>query len=148
MSTTEVGQVGEVLQLQLHFKQEVAQARYLWIKADHQLEKVLIQDTQQQYVLTFFAEQRGQFHYPSFTHLFGLSFWLGTCVDLFEFDQRTAWVAPKAAMYSAENKQHQHSFQPDLDEFRELCDFQLGRFLASRVVEASGTRSRLICESF
>ena len=29
--TTEVGQVGEALQLQLHFKQDLAQARYLWI---------------------------------------------------------------------------------------------------------------------
>ena len=42
-SIMENGQVGEVLQLQLHFKQELAQARYLWIKANHQLEQVLIQ---------------------------------------------------------------------------------------------------------
>ena len=123
--TTEVGQVGEVLQLQLHFKQELAQARYLWIKADHQLEQVLIQDSQQQYILTFFAAQRGQFHYPQLhiysVYPFGLvRAW--TYLNL----SRTTWVAPKADIYSAENKQHLHSFQPDLDEFRELRDFQLG----------------------
>jgi len=53
--------VGEVLQLQLHSKQELAQARYLWIKANHQLEQVLIQDSQQQYILTFLQHNVGSF---------------------------------------------------------------------------------------
>ncbi len=123
--TTEVGQVGEALQLQLHFKQDFAQARYLWIKTDTQLEKVLIQELKQQHQLTIYAEQRGRLDYPNLqiysVYPFGLvRAW--TYLNL----TRHAWIAPRSMSFRAENKQQQQSFQPDLDEFRELRDFQTG----------------------
>ncbi len=46
-------------------------------------------------------------------------------MELF-FIQALVWIAPEAKSLAAENKQQQHSFEPDMDEFRELRNFKEG----------------------
>ena len=121
----DIPQVGEVLQLQLYFKQRSLQQRYLWIKTESQLHQVLIQDKKHSFILNFNAEKRGEFQFPPIqifsVYPFGL---VRAWTYLYLSDQ--AWIAPKATTYSAENKHHQQAFEPDLDEFRELRNYQLG----------------------
>ena len=125
VSVAEIGQVGKSVELQLHFQQAKKHARYLWIKTDQHLEKVLISELKDKITLSFLPEKRGKFHYPTLqiysVYPFGLVRAWTYC-----YLKEHAWIAPKAAFYSAENKQHKHNFEPDMDEFRELRNFQLG----------------------
>ena len=53
----EIGQVESALQLQMHFKQQHSQPRYLWLAyADH-IEQLFIQDTHQVVDLNFFSKR-------------------------------------------------------------------------------------------
>ncbi|CAB1211642.1 DUF58 domain-containing protein [Acinetobacter bouvetii] len=125
VSVKEVGQVGNSIDLQLHFQQSQKQSRYLWIKTHQHLEKILISELKQKVILSFLAEQRGQFHYPTLQIYSVYPFGLVRAWTYFYFTEYS-WIAPQAAFYNAENKQHLDSFEPDMDEFRELRNFQLG----------------------
>ena len=125
ISVNEIGQVGNNLELQLHFQQPYKQSRYLWIKTDQHLEKVSIAELKQKITLSFFADKRGKFHYPIVQIYAVYPFGLVRAWSYFYLTEYS-WVAPQAAFYNAENKQHQHSFEPDMDEFRELRNFKLG----------------------
>lgn len=121
----EIGQVESALQLQMHFKQHHSQPRYLWLAyADH-IEQLFIQDTHQVVDLNFFPKERGQFSFPEIKIYSTYPFGLVRAWSYF-FIQKTLWIAPKAKSLAAENKQQQHSFEPDMDEFRELRNFKEG----------------------
>ncbi|NNH01483.1 DUF58 domain-containing protein [Acinetobacter sp. ANC 5414] len=125
ISVNEIGQVGDDLDLQIHFQQPQKQLRYLWIKTDQHLEKVSIAELKRKITLSFFTDTRGKFHYPTVQIYAVYPFGLVRAWTYF-YLKEYSWVAPKAAFYNAENKQHQHSFEPDMDEFRELRNFKLG----------------------
>ena len=125
VSVAEVGQVAKPIELQFHFQQNQKQSRYLWIKTDQHLEKVFISDLKQTFSLTFLPEQRGKFNYPRIQIYSVYPFGLVRAWSYFYFKEYS-WIAPQSVSLPLENKQHQHSFEPDLDEFRELRSFQLG----------------------
>lgn len=125
VTVTEIGQVDECIELQLHFEQSQKELRYLWIKTDHYLEKILISELKQKISISFLAQHRGQFHYPNLmiysVYPFGL---VRAWTHLYL--KKSAWIAPKAEIYHLENKQYLNSPETDMDEFRELRDFQIG----------------------
>jgi uncharacterized protein (DUF58 family) len=125
ITVAEVGQVEQPIELQFHFQQKQKQQRYLWIKTDQHLEKVLISDLKQTFSLRFLPKQRGKFAYPRIQIYSVYPFGLVRAWSYFYFKQYT-WIAPKPMSHPLENKQHRHSFEPDMDEFRELRDFKLG----------------------
>ena len=125
ISVNDIGQVGHNLDLNLHFQQANTQPRYMWIKSEQHLEKILMTELNHTITLPFLAQRRGKFQYPPL-HIYSVyPFGLVRAWSYFYLKQYS-WVAPKAAFYSTENKQHQQSFELDMDEFRELRSFQLG----------------------
>jgi uncharacterized protein (DUF58 family) len=121
----DVGQVGHSLNLHLYFQQQQLRPRYLYIKAGNQLTKVYLNAQKQKFILPFYAEQRGKFDYPVIqvysVYPFGL-----VRAWTYLYHQHSAWVAPKAEVFSTENKYHLNRFEPDMDEFRELRNYQSG----------------------
>ncbi|WP_180172465.1 DUF58 domain-containing protein [Acinetobacter sp. YH12023] len=125
INVVDTPQVGELLLVDIYFKQDVEQARYLWIKTENQLHKLLFNTQQHGFQLNFITSQRGVFQIPPIqiysVYPFGL-----VRAWTYLYVQQPAWVAPQASWHSVENKQQQQNFEPDLDEFRELRSFQTG----------------------
>jgi len=125
MVAEDVGQVGHALNLHFYFQQATARPHYLYIKAGNQLEKVYLTEQKQHWVLPFYAERRGRFEYPVIqiysVYPFGL-----VRAWTYLYHHQFAWVAPKAQNNTSENKIYQNSFEPDMDEFRELRNYQSG----------------------
>ncbi|WP_180066682.1 DUF58 domain-containing protein [Acinetobacter sp. YH12129] len=125
INVVDIPQAGELLLVDIYFKQEVEQARYLWIKTENQLHKLLFNTQQHGFQLNFTTSQRGVFQIPPIqiysVYPFGL-----VRAWTYLYAQHPAWVAPQASLHSVENKQQQQNFEPDLDEFRELRSFQTG----------------------
>lgn len=121
----ETPQIGEPQIVNLYLNQNQLQARYLWFKTATHLQKILIQDKQQHVQINFETTHRGKFTIPEIqifsTYPFGL-----VRAWTYLYVQQEAWVAPQSSVTSAENKQHQQNFEPDMDEFRELRSFQTG----------------------
>ncbi|BCU65180.1 hypothetical protein F941_01203 [Acinetobacter bouvetii DSM 14964 = CIP 107468] len=124
----EVGQVGEALHLDLFFSQEQKQARYLWISVEGQLHQLQINELKKLFRLRFLPAERGQFHYPVIriwsVYPFGL-----VRAWTYLYLQQVSWIAPKAAVSAAENKNMHPRFEQDVDEFRELKDYRDGESL-------------------
>ena len=125
VSVNEVGQAGHQLDLQLHFQQVQRQPRYLWVKTGQHLEKIFISELKQSMTLSFFTDKRGQFDYPTIQMYSVYPFGLVRAWTYF-YLKETSWVAPRAAFYAAENKQHRQNLEPDMDEFHELRNFKAG----------------------
>ncbi|OOV82514.1 hypothetical protein B1202_08585 [Acinetobacter amyesii] len=125
INVVDTPQAGELLSVDIYFKQDAEQARYLWIKTENQLHKLLFNMQQQCFQLNFTTSQRGVFQIPPIqiysVYPFGL-----VRAWTYLYVQQPAWVAPQASLHSVENKQQQQNFEPDLDEFRELRSFQTG----------------------
>lgn len=121
----EVGQVGHDMNLHFYFQQQPPRPRYLYIQADEQLHKVYLDESRQHWILPFYAEQRGRFDYPPIriysVYPFGL-----VRAWTYLYHQNFAWVAPQAKAFSAEHRAYQNRFEPDMDEFRELRNYQSG----------------------
>lgn len=121
----EVSQVGQRHFLRIYFQQTSAQPRYLHIKTNDASYKVAIKGTKAPIDIPFYAEQRGMFQYPILqiysVYPFGL-----VRAWTYIYHQKKAWVAPKSSSVNQENKFHQQSFEPDMDEFRELRNFHIG----------------------
>lgn len=128
MRRYEVGQVGEALYLDLFFSQEQKQARYLWISVEGQLHQLQINELKQLFRLRFLPAERGQFNYPVIriwsVYPFGL-----VRAWTYLYLQQVSWIAPKAAVSAAENKNMRPRFEQDVDEFRELKDYRDGESL-------------------
>ena len=125
INVVDTPQVGELLSVEIYFKQDAEQARYLWIKTENQLHKLLFNTQQHGFQLNFTTSQRGIFQIPPIqiysVYPFGL-----VRAWTYLYVHQPAWVAPQASLHSVENKQQQQNFEPDLDEFRELRSFQTG----------------------
>src|SRR5690606_427254 len=121
----EVGQVVHSLGVHVYFQQEQVRTRSSYIKAGSHLAIVYLNAQMQQYILPHYAEQRGKFDYSVIqiysVYPFGL-----VRAWTYLYHQHSAWVAPKAEVFSTENKYHFNRFEPDMDEFRELRNYQSG----------------------
>lgn len=124
----EVGQVGQALQLHFYFHQPLARSRYLYIQVNQQRHQVLINQHKQHFTLSFYAEQRGQFKYPVMQIYALYPFGLVRAWTYF-YHQKSSWIAPKPQYLATDNKSQQHHFEPDMDEFRELRNYQSGESL-------------------
>ncbi|WP_216936843.1 MULTISPECIES: DUF58 domain-containing protein [unclassified Acinetobacter] len=126
----DVGQVGQSLNLHIYFHQQQIRPRYLYIKAGDQLAKVYLDAARQQFILPFYAEHRGKFDYPVIriysVYPFGL-----VRAWTYLYHQHSAWIAPKAEVFTTENKYYLNRFELDMDEFRELRNYQSGDSLQS-----------------
>ena len=122
---SEVGQVGNSVQLTLYFQQNVKQNRYLWIKTDQHLEKILIQNSKEKITLNFYTNERGKFQFPNVqiyaVYPFGL-----VRAWTYLYLKNHVWIAPKSLEFQTENKYVQQNFSQDVDDFRELRDYQSG----------------------
>ena len=127
----ELGQIGQQNFLHIYFKQQDTQPRYLYIDVNGEQHKIFLTDNKQSLAIAFDPEKRGRFSYPMIKiysiYPFGL-----VRAWTYLYHQKTAWIAPQAAYYQAENKhQQQFSDHMDFDEFRELRNYQLGDSLHS-----------------
>lgn len=125
MVTAEVGQVGQVLMLKLHFKQNAKLSRYLQIQWQQQEQRVYLDQTQQSLELSFFPQYRGIYAFDTIkiyaTYPLGLVHaW--TYLNL----QQKVWIAPQAYDWQKEHKNQPSAAHDRLDEFRELRAFQHG----------------------
>ncbi len=125
---SEIGQVGNSVELTLYFEQKLPQTRYLWIKTEHHLEKILIQNLKEKITLNFYAEERGKFELPNIqiysVYPFGL-----VRAWTYLYLQNCVWIAPRAKEFQTDNKFVQQNFSQDVDEFRELREYQTGESL-------------------
>jgi uncharacterized protein (DUF58 family) len=126
----DLGQVGQPLHLQLSLKQLSPQRRYLLIETDIDTQTLLMENEKHSIKLTFDPERRGEFKYPIIKIYSVYPFGLVRAWS-YLYHHRMAWVAPKADFYQGEQHQQKHSFEPDMDEFRELRTYQLGDSLQS-----------------
>lgn len=125
VSYTELGQVGQPLNLELYFKQSQPQARYLWMSVDTQIHRIMFEDLRYRYVIELKTNKRGAFEYPTIklfsVYPFGL-----VRAWTYMYLKGQSWIAPHA-QYSVTQQQYSRQAQElDLDEFRELRDFRQG----------------------
>ncbi|MQW93387.1 DUF58 domain-containing protein [Acinetobacter sp. dk771] len=121
----EVGQVGQAAQLHCYFHQPIKQARYLYLECGEHVEKIYLSEIRQQMSLTFYSENRGLFEYPKIKLYSVYPFGLVRAWTYF-YHQKKAWIAPKAELVSTDHKTTKNSQESDLDEYRELRNYQLG----------------------
>lgn len=74
---------------------------------------------------SFYADQRGRFQLPQIKFYSVYPFGLVRAWSYLNIHQEI-WIAPRAEYLQVETKLHQANFAQDVDEFRELRDFQLG----------------------
>ncbi len=120
-----VGQVGQPLSLKIIFTQSSARPRYLWLKYQQHSQILLLQHTHEVLELEFMPQQRGEWHYPVVQMYSVYPFGLVRAWTYF-YLKKLCWIAPKALdleqnrILPSQNEQH------DLDEFRDLREFQQG----------------------
>jgi hypothetical protein len=66
INVVDTPQAGELLSVEIYFKQDAEQARYLWIKTENQLHKLLFNTQQHGFQLNFTTSQRGVFQIPPY----------------------------------------------------------------------------------
>lgn len=125
ISTNEVGQAGQNVDVTIYLHQTEKYNRYLWIATDSYEKKILLNQVKDKVILSLYADTRGRLYLPKIkimsVYPFGLvRAWTYLYPDNF------IWIAPKSEHYQSESKQLQRSFEQDVDEFRELRDFQDG----------------------
>lgn len=123
--TDEVSQVGQEQSLKLYFSQPDNQTRYLWIKSEQNLKQLIISEKQQEFRISFSAKTRGRFDYPKIQIYSVYPFGLVRAWS-YLYLQKFTWIAPETKTQLNENTHNKLSFDPDLDEFRELRNFKLG----------------------
>lgn len=121
----EVVQAQQVLNIELIFKQSIATTRYLYLEYQQQVQRILV--TAKEHRISFYdiPQQRGEF-YLAPIKLYSI-YPLGLVRTwTYFYYQNVIWVAPKITQFQQENKIQQADFTLDVDEFRELRNFQLG----------------------
>lgn len=123
----EVGMVGEELVVQIVISHIHPINRYLYLLCENQRYPVWLSQTQTEHRvnISFTPHQRGRFELPIIkmisTYPFGLvQTWT------FLYHSSPIWIAPKAIYRTLDNKTHTPQFILDVDEFRELRQFQQG----------------------
>ena len=121
----EVGRVGEALEIHLYFKQDKPTIRYLKLNVEQQQHQILLSDLEQQITLSFVPSKRGQFHVPDIqlysTYPLGL-----VRAWSYLFLKKQVWIAPQAQVFEQEHDVASDAGLPDLDEYRDLRNYQLG----------------------
>lgn len=121
----EVGQVSEQLTVRIHLKSEVKTSRHLYFNVDGELKPILLIDGSQVVDLSFIPKDRGLFKIPSIqvysTYPLGL---VRTWTYLYLIDG--IWIAPQSQSFQNEFDTSSDSGLPDMDEFRELRNYQIG----------------------
>lgn len=121
----EIGQVGEVLQVHLVVSQRQSSTHYLYVRVDDQSYPLLLDGIENKLSFDFVPEQRGQFELPRIqiysTYPFGL-----VRAWTYLYINTVIWIAPAAVHYQNEFQSAVDSGLPDMDEYRELRNFQLG----------------------
>ncbi|RKG55593.1 DUF58 domain-containing protein [Acinetobacter cumulans] len=125
INVAELGQVGQVLHLDVYIRQNQVLTRYLWIRCEDQLYKLCVTEQKQQLRIPLHASQRGQFHYPNIQiysiYPFGL-----VRAWTYLYLNKSSWIAPQVLSPELENKYHPQQFDKEMDEFRELRAFREG----------------------
>ncbi|NHB56980.1 DUF58 domain-containing protein [Acinetobacter shaoyimingii] len=121
----EVGRVGDALHVQMYFKQSEIATRYLRVKVADETHRVLVSESEKKLVFTFKPEQRGQFILPDIqlysTYPLGL-----VRTWTYFYVQSKIWIAPQPQDFQQEHEVASDAGLPDLDEYRDLKNYQLG----------------------
>lgn len=121
----EVGRVNESFSIQIHLKQKDRTSKYLYLKVDEISYPILFDDTELDTELKFISAKRGKFNIPQIqlysTYPLGLvRGWT------YFYIAEPIWVAPQPQHFQNEHQASASTGQPDLDEFRELRNYQTG----------------------
>ncbi len=121
----EVGQVEQVLTLQLRVKQHSGTTRYLRIQWQDQEQNFYLDQTQHTIELNFFPQQRGLYSFEPIkiysTYPLGL-----VRAWTYVYLKQQVWIAPQAIDWQKEHKNQPTTMYDSLDEFKELRAFQQG----------------------
>lgn len=121
----EVGRVADVLHIQIYFKQADLASRYLRVKVEDEVHQVLVSESEKSVVLTFRPEHRGLFSLPEIqvysTYPLGL-----VRAWTYLYVQSKIWIAPQPRDFQQEHEVASDAGLPDLDEYRDLKNYQLG----------------------
>lgn len=121
----EVGRVGDALHVQMYFKQSEIATRYLRVKVADETHRVLVSESEKKLVFTLKPEQRGQFILPDIqlysTYPLGL-----VRTWTYFYVQSKIWIAPQPQDFQQEHEVASDAGLPDLDEYRDLKNYQLG----------------------
>ena len=121
----EVGRVAAHLELKILMQQASDAPRYLYIKTEQQIQKVLIASRQHSISLDFFPQQRGTYQLPPIqiysVYPFGL-----VRAWTYLYLQRLIWIAPQAKDFAVQGRASTPLDQQEFDEFYELRDFKIG----------------------
>lgn len=125
MTIPELGQVDRSLIIKIHFQQNEIRSRYLYIQTGEKIHRIYLDQKEQRFDLEFHPITRGRFELPNVqiysTYPFGL-----VRAWSYLYLKQIIWIAPKTANFQNEYQSSGHSDLPDMDEFRELRNYQLG----------------------
>lgn len=121
----ELGQVGQSLSIQLNIRQTRLKTKYLFIKIGEQIYPLLLDRPEQHLTVELLAEHRGLFTLPNIQIYSTYPFGLVRAWSYF-YLKNELWIAPKAAYFQNEYQSATDTGLADMDEYRELRDFQAG----------------------
>ena len=125
ISTLEVGQVGQNVEVILYVQQASNQHRFLWIESENTQQKLWLNQSKDKVILSFNVDERGKFYLPKIKIISVYPLGLVRAWT-YLYPENYIWIAPKSRLHQNESKQLQCAFEQDVDEFRELRDFQIG----------------------
>lgn len=121
----QVGRVDEPLSIKLQLKQMATSPKYLYLKVEEKIYPILFQDAQRETELSFVPQTRGKFIIPPIqlysTYPLGL-----VRAWTYFYISAQIWIAPAPQYFHNEHQASSSTGQPDLDEFRELRNYQIG----------------------
>ncbi len=120
-----VGRAGEPLELKILVQQDSDAPRYLYLKTEQQLQKVLLAHRLHTIPLHFFPQQRGSYQFPPI-HLYSVYPFGLVRAWTYLYLQPLIWIAPQAKNFPAQYQSSSHLDQQELDEFYELRNFKTG----------------------
>lgn len=121
----ELGRAAETLSISVYLKQPTLNTRYLFLNVDGQLYPILLNQLSQSIELKFRPEQRGAFQIPTVQLYSTYPLGLVRAWSYFYLNKQV-WIAPQAQHYQHEYDLVSDSGLPDMDEFRELRNYQIG----------------------
>lgn len=120
-----LGQVGKMVPIQLNIRQDRLKTKYLFIKLGEQIHPLLLDRLEQQLTVEFLAESRGLFTLANIQIYSTYPFGLVRAWSYF-YLKNELWIAPKVAYFQNEYQSAVDTGLPDMDEYRELRNFQAG----------------------
>lgn len=130
MVVPELGRVEDALSINIYLKQPSIASRYLFFKLDDQLHPILFNQFEQKIELNFIPKARGRFDIPDIQMYSTYPLGLVRAWTYF-YLQNEIWIAPQSQYFQNEFDVASDSGLPDMDEYRELRNYQLGDSLQS-----------------